>query len=640
MRRFGGMNRLTLRLSLAITALVTSLLAVGLYLLSQHHFNGMVETRRRAAELQNRILQAALRHQMLEKRADSALIATILHEVGSQPEVQGVMILDHEGVVRQSSRQELVGQTFSRESATCLVCHRQAPAERNRWAVLDLPGGEVLRSVLPIENRPECYACHAPEERLNGILILDVSLVGLQTQLARDRRWMVAGTAVLGSLLLVSVGLIVRRLILVRLAKLGETARSIAAGNLRERAEVAGDDTISALATDFNDMANAALGLLTDVKDRESQLANVINSLDDGLVVLDQDFRVVAANHAFCRRVGSHPEALHGRDCHEVKGCRLECEVTGTGCPTARCLATGEVQRATFQLPPENGDPGRVEEIHASPVFDLDGKVSQVVEIWRDITERVNEEARLAELERLESMGTLASGFSHEMNTPLATTLACAEAILGRIDAGARQPATPTTLPEIRDIAETIRAQVLRCRGVTEQFRRFSRGIPLSSEPVDLVSVVTSIVPLVKPTAREAGVTIRVEEGQRLPLVRANMEAVQHVVLNLLVNAIQSFDGGGGTVTVSYRVAEDVRLCVRDDGRGITPEARRHLFEPFRTGRPHGTGLGLFLSRGIMRRFGGDVFLAESAAGAGSTFEVIFAPAGGAVDNPDVGPVS
>ncbi|MBP1687920.1 MAG: hypothetical protein H6Q33_4063, partial [Deltaproteobacteria bacterium] len=76
MDRLGGMNRLTLRLSLAITALVTSLLGVGLYALSEHHFNRMVEGRRRAAELQNRILEAALRHQMLEKRAHGSLIPT------------------------------------------------------------------------------------------------------------------------------------------------------------------------------------------------------------------------------------------------------------------------------------------------------------------------------------------------------------------------------------------------------------------------------------------------------------------------------------------------------------------------------------------------------------------------------------
>ena len=627
MDRLGGINRLTLRLSLAIAALVTSLLGAGLYVLSEHHFNRMVEEQRRAAELQNRILETALRHQMLEKHADSPLIATILQEVGSQPEVRNVMILDHEGVIRQSSRQELVGQRVPRDSAECMVCHQKAPIERNRWAVLDLPGGEVLRSVRPIENRAECYSCHKPEERLNGILILDVSLAGLQAQVSGDRRWMVATTAALGFLLLASVGLIVRRLILVRLAKLGETARSIAAGDLAKRAEVGGDDTITGLAMDFNDMANAVLGLVTEVKERESQLANVMNSFDDGLVVLDPDFRIVAANHAFCRRFGSHPEALHGQRCQQALSGALHCEASAAGCPSARCLASGEVHRATFQLPSRNGEPGRVEEVHASPVFDQDGNVSQVVEIWRDITERVMEETRLTELERLESLGALASGFSHEVNTPLATTLTCAEAILGRIDGAGREGKPPASLPEIRDIADTIRGQVLRCRKITEQFRRFSRGIPPSTEPVDLMEVVTSIVSVVAPTARQAAVTIRIEPRERVPLVTANTEAVQHVVLNLLVNAIQSFDARGGTITVSCHVDSAVRLRIRDHGRGIPPEARKHLFEPFRTSRPQGTGVGLFHSRGIMRRFGGDVRLAESEVGVGSCFEVVFARA-------------
>ncbi len=619
------MNRLTLRLSVAITTLVTGVLALGLYALSQHHYSRMVESRRRAAESQNRVLEAALRHQMLEKHAISPLIATILREVGSQPEVQNVMILDHEGIVRQSSREELVGRQFSRDSAACLVCHQKAPAERNRWAVLDLPGGEVLRSVLPIENRPECHSCHTPEKRLNGILIMDVSLSGFQAQLSRDRTWMVAATAVLAVLLLASAGIIVRRLILVRLTNLGETARAIAAGDLSKRAEVSGDDTITCLAVDFNNMANAVLGLVTEVKERESQLANVMNSVDDGLVVFDRDLRIVAANHAFGRRFGAYPEALHGQRCQEALAGAFCCQTSGASCPSARCLASGEVQRATFQVPSHNGDTGRVEEVHSSPVFDEDGRVSQVVEIWRDITERVTEETRLAELERLESLGALASGLSHEVNTPLATTLTCAEAILGRIDGAGREGILPAQLLEIRDLAETIRGQVLRCRKITEQFRHFSRGLPPSTEPVDLMAIVPSIVSLVTPTARQAAVTIRIETGERVPLVMANTEVVQHVVLNLLVNAIQSFDNGGGTVTLSCQVGNDVRLRIRDDGQGVPDETRTHLFEPFRTSRPRGTGVGLFLSRGIMRRFNGDVRLVESEVGVGSCFEVVFA---------------
>ena len=629
LNRLTGTNRLTIRLLLALTTLVIGLLAMGLYALSEHNFQRMVEDRRQAAEFQNRMLEAALRHQMLEQHPRDPLIGTILREVGAQPEVHNVMILDHDGVIRQSSHEELVGQRIERDSETCMVCHQKNAVERNLWAVLDLRGGEVLRSVLPIENRPECHSCHAEDKRMNGMLILDVSLAGVKAQVSRDRMWVLGGTAVLGLVLLASVGLIVRRLVLVRLAKLGDAAESIAAGDLTKRAEVGGDDPIDWLAANFNTMANAVLGLVTDVKERESRLVNVMNSVDDGLVVLDREFRIVAANHAFCRRFGTHPEALHGRQCREAlgealagSGCGAAC---GATCPTARCLESAESQRATFQFPSPNGEPGRVEEVHTSPVFDEDGKVSQVVEIWRDITERVNEETRLAEMERLESLGALASGVSHEMNTPLATMLTCAEGILGRV---AHVDDEPVSVREIGEIAEVIRSQVLRCRTITEQFRRFSRGIPPSTEAVDLMKVVTSIVALVRPTAQEAGAGIRVENGSDCaPLVMANTEVVQHVVLNLLVNAIQSLDRSGGTVAVSCQVGTDVRLRVRDSGRGIQPDARKHLFEPFRTNRAQGTGLGLFLSRRMMRRFGGDVNLTESEVGAGSCFEVVFARA-------------
>ena len=68
----------------------------------------------------------------------------------------------------------------------------------------------------------------------------------------------------------------------------------------------------------------------------------------------------------------------------------------------------------------------------------------------------------------------------------------------------------------------------------------------------------------------------------------------------------------------------DVRVRVRDNGSGIPPEVQKHLFEPFRTQKPRGTGLGLFLSRTFMRRFNGDVRLLDSAVGRGSCIEIIF----------------
>ena len=76
----------------------------------------------------------------------------------------------------------------------------------------------------------------------------------------------------------------------------------------------------------------------------------LLGRLDDGLVVLDQDFRIVAANHAFCRRFGTYPEALHGHHCQEAISGALYCQASTAGCPSVQCLANGEVQRAIWEL--------------------------------------------------------------------------------------------------------------------------------------------------------------------------------------------------------------------------------------------------------------------------------------------------
>jgi two-component system, NtrC family, sensor kinase len=503
------------------------------------------------------------------------------------------------------------------------VCHSKTPDARARWVLLQDDGIDVLRTVQPIENRPECHRCHNSAAKLNGILILDVSLAPIQAQVRSELGRMAAATAVLTVVLLVGVGLHVRHLVLSRLSKLGRTARAIAAGAFGERVDSAGDDVIASLAKDFNNMADATALLIEDVKGREQQLAGVLNSLDDGLVVLDRNFRVMAANRSIASRLCSYPETLRGRNCRDVVGHALPCR-EDPECPTARCLSTGRLERATYGFTGSPNGKGRVHEVYASPVFDDNGSVAQVVEVWRDITERVREEQHLAEIERLSSLGVLASGLSHEVNTPLASTLTCSEAILDQLDGVDVASLRPETLEAIRESADIIREQVLRCRTITDHFLRFARGIPPTIEPIDLQEVVRNIMALARPTAREAGIDLVLDGNGPVPVVTANTEVVQHVVLNVLVNAIESFTAPGGSVVVRFIVDDHLRLQIRDTGCGIAPEVQTHLFEPFRTQKPRGTGLGLFLSRTFMRRFNGDVRLIDSAPGRGSCIEVVF----------------
>jgi len=617
-----SIDRLSFRLAVGITLLIVAPLAAGFYLLSQRQYSRGIEARLRAAQSENRILEVALRHRMVER--DTALLESVLREVASHPEVRSIMIVDHDGEVRISSDQSTIGEQMSRDSPTCLVCHAMDPTSRERWVLVESQDGGVLRTVQPIANRPECHRCHGSLPQYNGMLLLDISLAELEAQLNRDRAAILVGSGLLALLLLAGVGFLVRHLIFKRLTRVGHAARSIAAGNLTERIPLEGDDLISALALDFNEMTRSVSKLIADVQQQEAQLTSVMNSLDDGLVVLDPDGRVVASNRSFSRRVGIAPQSLQASRCHDAVAGRLPCCQAGQECPASICVTTGKVQRTMFRVPSARGETERVDEVYTSPVLDSGGQVVQVVEVWRDITERVKEEERLAEIERLVSLGVLASGFSHEVNTPLASMLTCAESMIGRLDEADIGEIAADLLPSIRESAEIIRKQVLRCRKTTDQFLRFSRGIPPSIDPINLGEHVAEVVTLVRPTARESNVELRCEPPDRCPSVRANAEVVQHVVLNLLVNAIQSCAPDGGQVEILFEMEGRPRVLVQDSGCGIRAEDRKYLFEPFRSRKPQGTGLGLFLSRTLMRRFGGDVRLVDSALTAGSCFEIVF----------------
>ncbi|MGW8268187.1 MAG: sensor histidine kinase, partial [Longimicrobiales bacterium] len=247
-----------------------------------------------------------------------------------------------------------------------------------------------------------------------------------------------------------------------------------------------------------------------------------------------------------------------------------------------------------------------------------DGSVAQVVEVWRDISERRAAEARLAESHRLASLGMLASGFSHELNTPLATVLTCVEGILRESKAGGSDfPAAH----RIEASAGIARDQILRCRGITQHFLRLSRGQSSPGDIVDVSRVIAAVCRLVEPTAVAKGVEVKTVLPEDSPRVRADEADLQHALINLLLNAIEASDDGG-VVTVEVRSGSPVGIRVQDEGCGIPLEELDRIFEPFTSLRQGGTGLGLFLSRDFVQRWGGEIAV-ESAPGRGSVFEIL-----------------
>ena len=598
---------MTVGLAAGITAAVALSCALGAYFYSVHNFRTRMESEKTTALAQGEIMRAALEHQMMEN--DRSLIAQMVQSFAKESRVARVVLLDRQGAARFSSTPVRDPRELDLRSATCQACHRLPPERRDSSQVIETGDGTVLRTVIPFRNRQACHRCHDPGHRINGVMIFDLDAGGIRAAVNRDLRWLVAGTGAFALLLILLIAIVVRVFVLRRLQRFETTARLIAGGDLAQRIPAEGSDTVSWLAREFNTMADSVTGLVGEVRSERERLETVINSIDDGIVVLDPQRRIVAANDAFLQRTGSVREQALGCSCRDVTPA-----VCAGDCPTLACLGSGLRQ---VRLSERRKPDGSVawEEVHASPIRGPQGELLQVVEVWRDITERRAAEAHLAEAHRLASLGQLASGFSHEMNTPLGTVLACVEGMLREARA---QPASPEW-SGIGESATVAREQILRCRAITQHFLRMSRG-QTSADIVDLGETVRAVARLVEPMGREHGV--RIDVGPLPPglHVRADESELQHALINLVLNAVQACRPGGHVVLTAER-DHPIRLRITDDGCGIPPEQRTRIFEPFVSLRKGGIGLGLFLSLNFVRRWGGDIVI-ESEPGNGSTFEI------------------
>jgi PAS domain S-box-containing protein len=598
-------------LTIGITFVVVIAVGAGGFLYSAHHVDELVSRDRALARAQGELMRAALEHQMIEN--DRTLIGDMLHTFGREPRVRAVMLLDRTGQVRHASGTVVAAEDLRLDGPTCQACHQFPVAQRENSRVIETPGGAVLRTVIPFRNQEKCHGCHDPQHRINGVMLFDMDASETRTAMTADLRWMVAGSSVLALLLIAALAFIVRVIVLRRLQRFETTARLIAGGDLNRRVPINGDDTISWLAAEFNSMADSMCGLVDEVRRQRERLEVVMNSIDDGIVVLDPSRRVVAANDAFLRRADASRIEVLGCSC----GQKTSMGCSSHDCPTLACLESGERQ---VRICERQAPDGSVvwEEVHASPVRSSSGALLQVVEVWRDISDRREAEARLAESHRLASLGLLASGFSHELNTPLGTVLTCIDGILR--DARA-EDASSSVWNHVRENAGIAREQVLRCRGITRHFLRFSRGEKSEADIVDLDFVLSTAARLVQPTAHERDVTITLTPVAAGTNVRANEAELQQAVINLLLNATQATPRGG-EVRLEASSGDPIRIRVVDKGCGIAAADQTRIFEPFFSLRAGGTGLGLFMTKTMVRRAGGDINV-SSAPAAGSTFEIV-----------------
>ncbi len=259
-------------------------------------------------------------------------------------------------------------------------------------------------------------------------------------------------------------------------------------------------------------------------------------------------------------------------------------------------------------------------------------------DLYCDLARQVNERSRqLVRSERLASVGFLAAGVAHEINNPLASIAFCSEALEARLgDLLAAGPGRPgqgsgRTLGEAEVFSKylkMIQEEAFRCKSITERLLAFSRTGERRREPTDLGQLVQSVLDITQHLQNSRGKQIAFEKqperGQGRIVAPVNADEIKSVVLNLVVNALDSMEEGGRLTIQLLQKDGLAEMRFTDTGCGMTQEVLENIFEPFftrsRTGK--GTGLGLTISHQIISQHSGEIEATSPGLNQGSTFIV------------------
>jgi signal transduction histidine kinase len=248
-----------------------------------------------------------------------------------------------------------------------------------------------------------------------------------------------------------------------------------------------------------------------------------------------------------------------------------------------------------------------------APLVSKDGQQIGRLIIFDDITDRDELERRLVQADKLSSIGLLAAGVAHEVNTPLAVISTYAQMLAKQISEDEQKS----------KLLDKIAKQTFRASEIVNSLLSFSRTSPTEFVEVDVIKVIQEALSLVDHQLKKSAIQVKLDAPPMLPAVKGNAGKLQQVFLNLFLNARDAMDAGGTLTVHAWSENGFARIDVADNGQGIAPEHLERIYDPFFTTKAalKGTGLGLSVTYGIVREHGGSIEV-ESHPGAGSRFRV------------------
>ena len=359
----------------------------------------------------------------------------------------------------------------------------------------------------------------------------------------------------------------------------------------------------------------------------EKFIKDILESVDEGFIVIDPEYRIISANRAYSKQVKMPVEEIIGKHCYEISHHRDEpCFEAGEECAVMKTFETGEPYSAVHKHLDKEGNPVYAE-MKSFPMKDERGRITSVIETINDITERVKLEEQLRHVQKMEALGTLSGGIAHDFNNILNVIIGFGTLI--EMNMREDDPLR-LHLSEIFKAAE-------RATSLTQGLLAYSRKQRINPEPVNLNDIIKRVEKFLSRLIGE-DIDLQIKLTEEDITVFADAGQMEMVLMNLATNARDAMPKGG-TLSIRSERAEFDReytmthayakpgqyglISVSDTGFGMDNRTKERIFEPFFTTKDigKGTGLGLATVYGIIKQHKGYINL-YSEPDKGTVFKI------------------
>ena len=381
------------------------------------------------------------------------------------------------------------------------------------------------------------------------------------------------------------------------------------------------------------------------LRERTAEMETIVDGIQDFILVITPAMEIIDANESFLTKMHYNRKDVIGKKCYQVYH-RIDhpCNGGQTDCPLKEVVRNKcQVRKIQTRLM-ANGEK-RYYEVNVYPIWEKDGKISKFIHISRDITEHKREEEeitgrleqmvedrtrqlketheKLLHQDKMSSLGKLSASVVHEINNPIAGILNLIMLIKRIVD---EDKITAKQIEQFKKYLSLMETETRRTSRIVSNLLAFSRQSKMEPKRLKVNHLIEKILSLNSNLLKIGGVKVATRLDPNLPDMLGSEDQLQQVFMNLVSNAAEAMEAGGGSLYIETTyLADEAQLQIdfSDTGNGIPEEDIPKLFEPFFTTKKSGKGVGLGLSvaYGIIQEHGGWIH-AQSKLGQGTTFQV------------------